>query len=114
MVLISLSMFSYLLPSITKSLQRKMISGLAKGLFDTRGHVLFEKKPSLFYYTNRKDLVTLLYKEFLFLCFHTSSTVKCNKSYIKGLKTFCCKKNERKAKENIDYFFLEEGKQTCH
>jgi hypothetical protein len=68
MVLISLSMFSYLLPSITKSLQRKMISGLAKGLFDTRGHVLFEKKPSLFYYTNRKDLVTLLYKEFLFFC----------------------------------------------
>ena len=76
MVLISLSMFSYLLPSITKSLQRKMISGLAKGLFDTRGHVLFEKKPSLFYYTNRKDLVTLLYKEFLLFCVFVSQYLK--------------------------------------
>jgi len=72
MVLISLSMFSYLLPSITKSLQRKMISGLAKGLFDTRGHVLFEKKPSLFYYTNRKDLVTLLYKKIFLFCVYFS------------------------------------------
>ena len=104
--------FSYLL---SKSWASKTddIRTCVVGSFDTREAIILSKENILIYNANWKDLVTMFLHVFPFCVFLTSSTVKCNESYIKGLN-FLLQEKRTKGKENIDYFFLEEGKQTCH